>query len=56
MNDILPSLFLMACGGYFWWTARSPEHAQPKMARAVAAVFLVVGVGALIYSLVTRLV
>lgn len=54
MNDILPSLFLMACGGYFWWTARNPDHAQPKLARAVAVVFLVMGFGALIFSLVKR--
>ncbi len=51
MNDVLPSLVLLAAGGWFLYTARHPEHANPKAARAMGVALLVVGAGALIYSL-----
>lgn len=54
MNDILPSLFLMAAGGCFWLTATRPDHANPRAAKVIGSALIVLGVGALIYSLISR--
>lgn len=54
MKDIAPALFLIGAGGYFYWTASRPDHANPKAARFIGIALAVVGLGALIYSLITR--
>ncbi len=54
MTDILPSLFLIGAGGYFYWTATQPDHANPKAAKAIGIGLAALGVGALIYSIIKR--
>lgn len=51
MNDVLPSLFLLAAGGYFYWTSRQPEHANPGFARATGYAMMAVGLIAVFYSI-----
>lgn len=52
MNTYVPALLLVGSGGWFYYTSRHPDHANPRAARVTAAGLVLLGVGALVWTLV----